>query len=229
MISKSRLAVATLLVVVVGACGPKATTSPPKYALECQMTSDDGKALGGVTVDIGRRRVGTTSADGTLRAELSGVEGQTLPVAVSCPEGFANPESLSPLRLTHTRRVNLSGYQPLHVEAVCRRNTRDIVVIVRAQGGAGLPLQVEGRPAGVTDADGIAHVLVRADRATPSLSVSLDTSSRQDLKPRCPSRVYELAGNDAVLIFDQTLVATPKPVFHGGPAKSRKRIPYRVD
>ena len=71
--------------------------------------------------------------------------------------------------------------------------------------------------------------MVKADQATPSLSVSLDTSSRQDLKPRSPSRVYELAGNDAVLILDQALVATPKPLFHGGVIRPLKHIPYRVD
>jgi len=72
-------------------------------------------------------------------------------------------------------------------------------------------------------------VLVKADRTTPSLNVSLDTSAHQELKPRNPSRTYELAGNDALLVFDQTFVATTKPVFHGGPAKPRKHIPYRVD
>ena len=100
---------------------------------------------------------------------------------------------------------------------------------MRTQGGAGLSLQIDGKPAGITDADGIAHVLVHAERNLKSLNVSLDTSAHQELKPKNPSRTYELAGNDAVLVFDQAIVATHKPVFHGASTKPRKHIPYRVD
>jgi len=121
------------------------------------------------------------------------------------------------------------GYQPMHYAAVCQRNVRDIVLVMRALGGADLPFQIDGKPAGNTDADGIAHVLVHSDRTPKSLNVSLDTSAHQELKPKNPSRTYELVGNDAVLVFDQALVATHKPVLHGAGAKIRKHVPYRVD
>ena len=222
--------VTMLLVLGLGACGTK-NSEPvsPKFAVVFQITNDDGDALPGVSIDVEKSRIGTTGADGVFRAELSGAEGQSLPMTVSCPEGFTNPEHFASLRLTHTRRVNSNGYQPTHVEAACRRNIRDIVLVVRARGGVELPLEVDGKPAGTTDADGIAHVLVKADRNTPSLNVAFDTSAHQDLKPKNPSRTFELAGNDAILVFDQTFVSSPKPVFRGGPPKAKRHVPYRVD
>jgi hypothetical protein len=72
-------------------------------------------------------------------------------------------------------------------------------------------------------------VQVHAERDLKSFNVSLDTSAHQELKPKNPSRTYELAGNDAVLVFDQALVATHRTVFHGAGTKPRKHIPYRVD
>lgn len=230
MTSRTLLAITAFVAFEVGACGAK-TSEPvsPNYAVELQITNDDGGALAGVAIDVGKKRVGTTGADGTLKTDLTGVEGQSLSIAALCPEGYANPETLAPLRLTHTRRVTLDGYQPLHVEAVCRRQMRDLVVVVRARGASELPLEVDGKPAGTTDADGNAHVLVKADRTTASLGVTLDTNAHPELKPKNPSRTFELAGNDAILVFDQTFVSSPKPVFRAGPTKTKKHIPYRVD
>jgi len=218
------------LQLLAAACGGKeSAVVSTRFASEFHVTTDDGDALAGAVIAAGETRLGTTGPDGLLRADIVGAEGQSISVNVSCPKDFAGSEQPALLRLTHARRVNLNGYQPMRVEAVCQHNVRDLVLVVRAVGGAALPLQVDGRPVGATDADGIAHVLVRADRKVKSLNVSLDTSGHQELKPRNPSRTYELAGNDGLLVFDQTLVATPKPIFHGGGTKPRKYIPYRVD
>jgi hypothetical protein len=200
-----------------------------KFAVEVQIANDDGLPMRGALVSIGKYPIGSTSSDGIIKTEVSGAEGESLPVAVSCPEGFTNPETPTPLKLTHTRRVGLNGYQPTRIEAVCRRNLRDIVLIVRAHGGAGLPVAVEGRSAGVTDADGIAHVLVKADRMTASLRATLETNERPELKPKSPSRTFELAGNDAILVFDQNFVSNPKAVFGSGAPRAKTHVPYRVD
>jgi hypothetical protein len=230
MISKTiRLTIARVaLVVGLISCGSKESAAVRvTFASEFHITNDDGDALAGAVIVASGTRLGTTGADGILRTNLAGTEGQSLPVTVSCPLGFSGAEKPSILRLTHTRRVNFSD-RPMRVEAVCLRNVRSIVLVLRALGGAELPLQVDGKPAGTTDADGIAHVLVKVERNVKALNVSLDTSGRQELRPKNPSRTYELGGNDGLLVFDQTLVATPKPKPHRGGTKSRNRIPYRV-
>jgi len=228
MSPKTLLAVTALGVVSAMAC-TNSESSRPKFLVEFQVLNDDGDGLAGVSINVGKKRVGTTGATGTIRTELSGFDGETLPLSVTCPEGFANPETLTPLKLAQTRRVNLGGYQPLHVNAVCPRNIRNIVLAVRAHGGAHLPLEVDGTPAGETDADGIAHLLVKADRAVTSVKLAFDTGAHPELKPKNPSRTFDLEGRDAILIVEQTFVASSKHVFRGRTSRPKKHIPYRVD
>jgi hypothetical protein len=231
MIAKvvSAVALITIAIGFQGCGGKEPVPASSRFAVEFQVTNDEGDALAGARVAAGKLPIGMTENDGSLKVELSGAEGQILLVSVVCPDGYTGPEKPAVLRLTHTRHVNREGYQATHFESICTRNLRDIVVVVRAEGGAGLALHVDGKPSGTTDADGIAHVLVHADRTVKSLYVNLDTSARQDLRPKNPSRTYELAGNDAVLVFAQAFVAVPKSILHGAGTKPRKHIPYRVN
>lgn len=223
------LALLTLGIAVQG-CGVKEPGPvASRFAVEFLVTNDDGNALAGTGIAAGMASLGKTGSDGRLRVELDGLDGQVLPISVSCPQGYTNLDKVASLRLTHTRRVNEVGFQATHFESTCTRNVREIVLVVRAEGGSGLPLQIDGRLAGTTDTDGIAHVLVRADRNLKALNVSLNTSDRQDLKPRSPSRTYELAGNDAVLVFDQAFVKTSKAKSRSGSVRHRQHIPYRVE
>ena len=200
-----------------------------RFAVELLITNDDGNELAGSVITTGKASLGITGSDGRLRVELEGTDGQVLPISISCPPGYTSLDKVAPLRLTHTRRVNEVSFQPTRFESTCTREVREIVVVVRAETGSGLPLQIDGRPAGTTDADGIAHVLVRADRNVKALNVTLDTSARQDLRPKSPSRTYELTGNDAVLVFDQAFVKTPKAKHPSGHVKHRQNIPYRIE
>lgn len=218
-----------LMVGIVGCSSKESVMANTRFASEFHITNDDGDVLAGAVIVASRTRLGTTGADGTLRTNLAGTEGQSLPVTVSCPEGFIGPEKPVMLRLTHTRPINFIGYHAMQMEAACVRNVRNLVLIVRALGGAELPLQVDGKPAGTTGADGVAHVLVKAERNVKWLTVSLNTSGHQELKPRNPSRTYELGGTDALLLFDQPFVVTPKANLYGGGTKPRKHIPYRVN
>lgn len=224
-----RTVIAAALLIAVGCSAASSPHTDSRFEIEFRVNKDDGEAIKGASIRTGETQLGITGEDGKLRSELAGVEGQTLPIIVTCPDGFSGMEKPSTVRLTHTRRVDLNGYQAMRFEGVCTRNVRDIVVVVRAQGGAGVTLNVDGKPAGTTNADGIAHVLVHASRQVKSLSVSLDTSTRPELKPKNPSRTYELGGNDAILIMDQTFVSAPKRVFRAAAPKQQKHIPYRID
>jgi hypothetical protein len=200
-----------------------------RFVLEFLVTSDDGYALVGSGIATGKSSLGITGSDGRLRVELEGTDGQLLPISVNCPPGYTSPDKVEPLRLARTRRVNEVTFQATHFESTCIRKVREIVVVVRAEAGSGLPIQIDARPAGTTDADGIAHVLVRADRNVKALNLTLDTSAHRDLRPKNPSRTYELAGNDAVLVFDQAFVKAPKPKAHASGVKRRQNIPYRIE
>jgi hypothetical protein len=173
--------------------------------------------------------VGSTDREGRLIGILSGTEGATVSTTVACPPTFSPPREPNVLHLVHAQDVKSGKTQALHVEFVCSRNERQLVVVVRAQGGPGLGLFVADKSVGATDADGLAHVLVNVDRTVKKITVGLDTTANPYIRPKNPSRVYELSGTDAILLFDQNFTQGPRPMRPRNIRPSTKHIPYRVD
>ena len=190
-----------------GGCGSSAAPAVVSFPIALRATSDDGQPLPGVTFKTSTKTLGATNAAGELRLRLRGREGQVLPVSTICPPDFKSPDESSRLRLTQAQRLTAAAAEPMTALAVvCTRNIRDVVVIVHAENGPDLPVLIDGHPAGVTDGDGNAHILVHPDRTARSLSLSLDTGATPQLRPQNPSRAFELTGRDAALLFKQELV-----------------------
>ncbi len=199
------------------------------YAVQFHAISDESSGLEGAAVFSSHRPLGKTDVSGHLSFSLHGTEGQTVPIELECPSGYANPEKAEFVRLTHTRSVDARVDQPLRLEALCTRLLRDVVIVVRAAQGENLPVIVEGKVASQTTWDGFAQILLSVDRSVHSINVALDTSSRTNLKPKNPGRKYDLSGGDAILIFDQSFtVARPTRPYKVG-TKQPKRVPYRID
>jgi hypothetical protein len=152
--------------------------------------------------------IGTTDALGRLTLQVQGQEGDRLPVALECPDGFNGPTGGSPLALT-------SGSGPLALELTCELELREAVVLVHAAGEASrLPVKVDGVVVGQTDALGFAHLHVRA-APDSEFEVSLDTSANERLSPVNPVRRYRLLRSDELFVLDTT--------FQEPKASSRKR------
>jgi hypothetical protein len=220
----------TAMICAFGACGPKngeATAS--SFNLEFRVLSDNGAPVKGARIRAGDRSLGSTDDEGNLPSKLLGNEGQILVISVECPLGFAAPEKPASLRLARIRNINQDRFQPTHLDMTCAREVTEVVLLVRAQGGPGLPVQVEGTASATTNSEGIAHVLLRVSRKMNAVNVTLDTSTHQNLRPKNPTRVYELSGRDAILILDQTFVTAPRAVHRHLTTKPSKHIPYRVD
>jgi hypothetical protein len=208
------------------ACG-RPVPQDSRFEVEVRAISDDGSALPAVKLASGEQALGTTGPLGSFRVRLAGTEGQTLPVAVTCPDGFAFIGPPVTLRLSRTRRVNQTRQEPIMVSINCTKQLRDVVVVVRSEGGASLPVQIDGKDQAVTDEGGTAHVLLQRDRASEKLSVTLDTSRNPRLRPQNPTRTFELHGRDAILIVDQAFTEVFRPRHHANTAPTR-RVPYKV-
>jgi len=225
-----RLILTIFLLTAILACSAASRTSPQSaYVVQFRALSDESFGLAGAVVFSAHRPLGTTDDNGQLSLNLHGYEGQTVPIELECPNGYANPEKAEFVRLTHTKSVDARVDQPLRLEAICTRLLRDVAIIVRAAQGENLPVIVEGKVASQTTWDGFAQILLSVDRSVHSINVALDTSSRTNLKPKSPSRKYDLSGGDAILIFDQSFtVARPTRPYKVG-TKQPKRVPYRID
>lgn len=200
---------------------------PPPFTVELRASTEDGTPLPGAAFTLGSKAAGTTTADGRVVRQVTGEEGTTLRVGVACPPDFDPPPQLPVVRLTRTRSIDARQAQPLPVEVRCERRLNDVVVVVKAERGARLPVLIDGKPVTSTDDDGVAHVLLRRSRAEKRLDVALDTSGRASLKPINPARTYETNGRDAVVLFEQTFVTAPSAVARAAP--SRRHVPVRVD
>ena len=198
-----------------------------RFEVEIHATSDDGLPLPTVKLASGKQALGTTGPLGSFRVRLAGTEGQTLPVAVTCPDGFAFVGTPITIRLSRTRRVNQTRPEPVTVSVSCTKQLRDVVVVVHSEGGGSLPVQIDGKDQASTDEGGTAHVLVQRDRVSEKLSVTLDTSKNPRLRPQNPTRTFELHGRDTILVVDQAFTEVPRPRPHANTAPTR-RVPYKV-
>ena len=209
---------------------PDRTHETAEVAIELRVRNDDGEPLAGAILTSERKKLGVTDGRGLLERSIPGNEGQTLLAIVTCPQGYEGPKAPIPVRLTKTRRVEAAAPRPTRIEATCRRKTRQLVLVVRTTGGAELPVLVEGVPAATTNRDGNAHVLVEVDSGVRSLAVTLDTTNHRDLAPKSPRRLFDLDGDDALLVMEQGFRgSTPGPRGNRPAARPRRHIPTRVD
>lgn len=230
---KSAFLVLALAAVLLTACGGSTTaTNGKSFDVVLKATSDDGDPLEGVKFTTGASSIGTTNPQGTVSVNMRGSDGQNLPVSATCPDGYVSPEQPSSLKLTEVRRVNQEGKASLGIDVTCIRKLREIVLVVRTSNAPSLPVDVGGKTVGKTDNDGTAHVRLQLDREVRSLSVSLATNDSPTLRPQNPSRVYELDGQDAMLLLDQSFTTERKSAPRRRVATSAtpgKHIPYKID
>jgi hypothetical protein len=219
----------TGLALVATACGESPETLDERFDTTLRVVSDDAEPLGGAKFTLGKQELGTTGTAGTVSVRLRGTEGQILRLSVECPEGYAPPQAVPPLRLTRARRVD-GRTEPLSFETTCTRQTRNVALVVRAVNGDALPVLINGTERATTDADGNAHLLLHVDRGERALTVKLDTTARPELKPAKPERTFELSGRDAIVLFEPSFVTTrakrsPRPAGTSAP----RHVPYRLD
>lgn len=230
--------IAISLLGMTSACGGSTATPLDKtFDVVLRASSDEGEPVQGATFVHGESSLGKTDVAGRVATKIQGVDGQTLAVVTTCPDGYLAPEQSAQLRLTEVRKLDSNAPATIELDVVCTRKMRDIVLVVRTNQAPSLPVEVSGKSIGSTDSNGQAHYHVQLDRSVGRLSVSLDTGAAPKLRPQNPSRVFELEGRDAVLLFDQSfaaerpapptrrLVATKKRVEEP-PARP---IPYRID
>lgn len=217
----------SLLALASVACATK-KLPPEPYRVELRASTSDGAPLPGVEISINGKGAGTTGADGRLLRDVTGAEGTLLRVAAKCPPDSEPQSELPALRLARTKSLGASKSQPLTAEVRCSPTHRDVVVVVKADRGARLPVLIDGKPVATTDDDGVAHVMLRRAAGEQKVEVSLNTASQAGLKPVSPSRTYDLAGRDAVVVlFEQSFSTVAAKVSKTAPV--RRHVPVRVD
>jgi hypothetical protein len=186
------------------ACSPRV----PEHRFEflVRVSSGPDRPVRGASVLHGTQPVGVSGDDGLIQLRSSGSEGELLAFRVACPDGYKSPSE--PLSIV-LRRLGKGARAPEYW-ARCEPTSRTLVVVVRAEKAAGLPVRHLGSEVGRTDADGIAHVLLRAP-PDESVELVLDTSGHPRLKPQQPTARFDVGAQDALHLFEQEFQSDPPP------------------
>jgi hypothetical protein len=210
-------------------CSGASVRASRQFQLELRARSDDGRPLSGVLVTRGAHGLGRTGDDGLLATRLSGDEGQAVTLAPECPLGYQKPIAPLTLRLSSNRALTGAAPQVLRAELVCQRERRDVVLAVHAPGGGGLAIDVNGQPAGITDLDGNAHVLVSIDRSVHTLEVAFSARDRKDVSLQQPRQLVEPGPGDTVVMLAPALTPIRQSPKRVSSSAQGRHVPTRID
>ncbi len=175
---------------------------------------DGGVGLARTEVLLGKSSQGLTGADGKLAVTLTGRPGQVAPLNIKCPEGYASPERTVDVGITE---LAAGSPAPLF-EARCTALAHALVVAIRAENGPNLPVIYLGKELARTDADGVAHVVLKLPPGETA-SVRLDTSAAPALKPQNPELIFKASNRDEMVLLEQKFNVVRKVVVVHAPAR----------
>lgn len=203
----SRALKKSLIVLVssaMGACSAQATppgaaTATGSFSVVLAVHAGAEAPVTGARVLAGKKLLGTTDQSGLSRLRLEGRDGQTVPLMIECPAGFSSPEAPVPVAL----RELAPGSRPPRFEAHCTATTHSVLVGIRAEHGANLPILQLDRGVGTTDVAGMAHVLLSNVTPEQPIALTLDTSSQPLLRPQNPVLTFVPAARDEFVLLEQ--------------------------
>ncbi|MET0795541.1 MAG: hypothetical protein ABW061_28740 [Polyangiaceae bacterium] len=171
------------------------------YQFSVRISGDPGRPVAGAALTYKGKQVAVSDSVGLAQLSAHGQEGETVDFGVSCPEGYRSPTSPLSLRLTRLR----DGSRIPEYQVTCAPALRDVVIAVRAENGADLPVKYLGRQVARTDAAGAAHFLLRVEPGA-QLEVALDTRDKRWLRPQDPVAHFLTRSEDDVFVLEQPFV-----------------------
>src|SRR5262249_3991551 len=133
--------------VLVGAgCGNLDPPPPPPFQFYVKVESDPGRPVAGAMVMRGQKQIGTTGADGRAILTVAGLEGDVTDVTIKCPPELQSPAKPLAVRLTRIAESKAPEYG-----VPCPPMLRHVVVAVKAENGANLPVVYLNKPVTRTD------------------------------------------------------------------------------
>lgn len=173
------------------------------YPIAVRVESDPGKPLAHVRIKARGELLGESDEAGAVQLALMGKPGDVVLLDTECPAGHDAPKSPTSVVLRPLVDARSPEYR-----VACRPQTRAMVVAVRAQNGAGLPLRYLGRELARTDDAGTAHALLDVAPGE-TVTLTLDTSAQPKLMPKNPELKVVVPERDEIVVFDERF-ALPK-------------------
>jgi hypothetical protein len=194
-------------VVVVSALGCAPPPVPPSVVWIRVL--DEAKApVRDAEISAGAEVIARTDGDGRAEVSVTGKEGSTFNLEVRCPTVYRSPSS--PLAI---RRLQTTAAPSPEYLAKCSRIRHTLVIAIRAEGGANLPVLHLGKEVARTDESGGAHVLIDGEvHERVELQISTADAKHAKVHPQNPVAAFELSDRDELKVFEVKFTRDPKPV-----------------
>jgi hypothetical protein len=186
---------------------PASVATDVGYPVIVSARRDDQEPVPDVQLLLGAKVLGTTNAAGTVQLSLKGDEGGLVSLVAKCPDTFASPEKPIVVGL---RRM-APGSPPPKFAVQCVPLLRSIVVGIRTENGANLPIRRLNQVVGQTDAEGVAHLLLKAAPRDPVI-LTLDTHKDDTLRPQNPTLTFAAPDRDELVLLEQKFTVKRKVV-----------------
>ena len=180
---------------------------PPPVKVKVAAFGDPGQPIALAKISNGDKLLATTGPGGQAELTLDGADGEVVNALVQCPDGFKSPDA--PLAI----RLSRSNGRPPTFNVSCPPTQRHVVVAVKAENGANLPVVYLGKIITHTDDSGAAHFAIAAAPGE-QFQVTLDTSGKEGekLSPLSPTKPFTVGNADEIFVFDQKFAREKKKV-----------------
>ncbi|MDJ0763832.1 MAG: hypothetical protein QNJ97_12705 [Myxococcota bacterium] len=209
-------------------CGPDPV--PNSVALIVRVLDLSENPVAEAEIYIAGNIALSTDDTGEIKLPITGPEGRRVHVRVSCPEGWipAGGDTREvAVQFLHSLDSTAKQSMPMKIQFRCEPKFREVLLVVRTNGRARLPVRVLGMNAAVTDDNGVAQAVIKG---VPSdeFEVVIDTSDHPALRPAMPTRRASIPENNQILIFDQKFDMHDKKSDPRKKKRTRPRLPRRI-
>jgi len=195
------------MVCAVALLGCGSAKSVPAQHVMIEVTGGPGEVVQGARVAIRGRVVASTDRDGRAALALDGAEGTLHPVDVRCPEDrYRSPSE--PIVLQKTLLKDPKNVPRYGVS--CARKAHLLVLALRVEHGAGLPVLHLGKQVARLDEAGAATAAFELGDGE-RIDLTLDTATEPALLPRSPTLSVQGTNTDDFTVVDFAFTKKEKP------------------
>jgi hypothetical protein len=191
-----------------------------EYEFRVKVDAEPGRGLADARVSINGATLGSTDDRGSVTLRVRGREGDVVAVELECPAGHRSP--VDPVFVPLRRLVD-NNVVP-EFTAQCIPTTRTLIVALRAEGGAHVPVRYLGRELARTDAFGAAHLMLDVP-VDEIVELSLNTEEQSDLRPISPTLRVQATRDEQLVAVSQTFTQR-RP---DKPVRIKRSGPVRID
>ena len=173
---------------------------PPPFKVAVSVESDKDVPLPGVVIQRNNKEIGKTEPNGKATLVFRGEEGDQIDVWVKCPEGFDSPTKPTTVALRRLADPTKVAEYPVK----CPPAERKVVVALRSDNGANLPVKYLNREIARTDASGAATFML-SGKPGDHMEFTLDTTDKanDNLRPQNPTVAVVVDNKDNYYALDQ--------------------------